>query len=76
MTMRVTSSMGKQVNMVLNIHRTIRLTGDGEKGEGGRGYGGGGKREFIYLSLQLVTTRMTRALRWAATRAILMFHQF
>ena len=40
---------------------TVRLTGDGEKG--GMGYGGG-----------YVTTRMTSALRRAAMRAILMFH--
>ena len=32
--------------MVLNVHRNhIRLIRDGEKG--GRGYGGGGKRETI-----------------------------
>ena len=37
--------------MVLNVHRnrTVRLIRDGE--EGGRGYGGGGEREIIYLSL-------------------------
>ena len=32
------------------------------------------EREIIYLSLHTVTTRMTSALRWAAMRAILMFH--
>ena len=36
------------VNMVLNVHRN-RLIRDGEKG--GRGFGGGGGREIIYLSL-------------------------
>ena len=35
---------------------------------------GGGEREIIRLSLYTVTTRMTSALRWAAMRAILMFH--
>ena len=38
--------------MVLNVHRTVRLIRNGEKG--GRGYGdgwGGGEREIIYLSL-------------------------
>ena len=36
--------------MELNVHRNLW---DGEKGgeKGGRGYGGGGKREIIYLSL-------------------------
>ena len=34
---------------------------------------GGGEREIIYLSLT-VTTRMTSALRWAAMRDSLMFH--
>ena len=36
--------------MVLNVHRTIRLIRDGQKA--GRGYGDGGKREIIYLSLR------------------------
>jgi len=35
--------------MVLNFHRTIRLIRDWEKW--GRGYGGGGERKIIYLSL-------------------------
>ena len=42
------------MNMVLNVHRNIRLIRDGEKGGGGgKRYGGGaGKREIaIYLSL-------------------------
>ena len=54
--------------MVLNVHKTIRLIRDGEK----RGYGGGGERLYTYR--YIVTTRMTSALRWAAMRAILMFH--
>ena len=33
-----------------------------------------GEREIIYLFGYTVTTRMTPALRWAAMRAILMFH--
>ena len=35
--------------MVLNVHRTVRLIRDGEKG--GRGYGGGGRGRLLYLSL-------------------------
>ena len=34
--------------MVFNVHRNIRLNRDREKG--GSEYGGGGKRESIYLS--------------------------
>ena len=37
------------------------------------GYGGGG-RERLYTYRYTVTTRMTSALRGAAMRAILMFH--
>ena len=48
--------------------QTIRLTRDGEK-DGGGGMEGGG-RLYTYT----VTTRMTPALRWAAMKAILMFH--
>ena len=40
---------------------------------GGRGYGGVG-RGRVYAYRYTVTTRMTSALRWAAMRAILMFH--
>ena len=36
--------------MVLNVHRTVRLIRDGEKG-GGAEYMEVGKREIIYLSL-------------------------
>ena len=48
-----------------------RLIRDGEKR--GRGYGGGG-RGRLYTYRWTVTTRMIPALRWAAMRAILMFH--
>ena len=48
---------------------TIRLIRDG--GKGGRGYGDGGEGDYVPIP---VTTRMTPAFRWAATRAILMFH--
>ena len=59
--------------MVLNVHRTIRLIRDGEKGGlGGRGYGGGGR---LYTCCYTVTTRMIPALRLAAVRAILMFQK-
>ena len=45
---------------------TIRLIRDGR-----RGVRGGGES---YTYRYTVTTRMTSALRWAAMRAILMFH--
>ena len=53
---------------------TIRFIMDGEKV--GRGYGGGGGvgRGGLYTYRYTVTTRMTYALRRAAMRAILMFH--
>ena len=56
----------------LTSRETTRLIRDGEKE--GRGYGGGG-RGRLYTYRYTVTTRMTPALRWAAMRAILMFHQ-
>ena len=57
--------------MVLNAHRNIRLIRDGEMGgKGGMEVG----EEGVYTYRYTVTTRMTPALRWAATRAILMFH--
>ena len=34
-----------------------------------------GKREAVIAYRYTVTTRMTPALRWAAMRAILMFHE-
>ena len=50
----------------------MRLIRDGEKGGGGGGMGGGRGRLYTYG--YTVTTRMTSALRWAAMRAILLFH--
>ena len=50
----------------------MRLIRDGEKG--GKRVWRWGEREIIYLSLYTVTTGITSALRWAAIRAILMFH--
>ena len=51
---------------------TVRLIRDGEKG--GRGYAGGGRGSWrLYIYRYTVTTRMTPALRWAATRATLVF---
>ena len=47
------------------------MLGTGRKGV--RGYGGGG-RGRVYTYRYTITTRMTPALRWAAMRAILMFH--
>ena len=51
---------------------TIKLIRDRKKD--GRGYGGGA-RGGLHTYCYTVTTRMTPTLRWAATRAILMFHQ-
>ena len=34
----------------------------------------GAEGDYIYIYRYTVTTRMTSALRWAAMRAILMFH--
>ena len=48
---------------------TVRLIRDG-RGGGGMEVGG----EGIYTYRYTVTTRMTSVLRWAARRAILMFH--
>ena len=53
----------------LTSTETIRLFRDGDKGGGG---GGGGGRLYTYR--YTVTTGMTSALRWAAMRAILMYH--
>ena len=50
----------------------MRLIRDGEKG--GKGYRGGGEGDYTPIATDTVTTRMTSALRWAAMRAILMFH--
>ena len=48
---------------------TMRHIRDGEKGV--RRWG---ERKITYTYHYTVTTRMTSALRWAAMRAILMFH--
>ena len=63
------------LNMVFNFHRNHRAYQGQEEGSGG-GYGGGGweGRGRLYNYRYTVTTRMTPALRWAAMRAILMFH--
>ena len=54
---------------MLNVHRNHKAYwGRGEGGDGG-----GGRRR-LYTYRYTVTTRMTFALRWAAMRAILMFH--
>ena len=45
-----------------------------DREKGGRGYGGGRRGGGFYTYLYTVITRMTPALRWAAMRAILMFH--
>ena len=56
--------------MAFNVHRNnIWLIRDGENGAKG-----GGGRGRLYTYPYTVTTRMTSALRWAAMRAILMFH--
>ena len=56
--------------MVLNVHRNHKAyQGRGEGG--GRGYGGRTRLDTYRFT---VTTRMTSALRWAAVRAILIFH--
>ena len=63
----------KYVNMVLNVHRHHKVyQGRGKVGEGGMEVGEEG--DYIPQYGQTVTIRMTPALRWAATRAILMFH--
>ena len=56
----------------------MRFIRDGEKCVSGGG-GGGGSMEVmgkgrLYTYRYTVTTRMASALRWAAMRAILMFH--
>ena len=50
----------------------MRLIRDEEKG--GRGYGGGGRGRLYIYRYAAVITSITSALRWAAKRAILMFH--
>ena len=60
--------------MVINVHGNRKAYwGRGKVGEGGgRGMEVGGGRLYTYR--YTVTTRMTSALRWAAMRAIIMFH--
>ena len=61
--------------MVLNVHRNHKAyIRDGEMGGGVMEEGGGGGRSYTYQ--YTVTTRMIPALRWAAMRAIFMFHNF
>ena len=57
--------------MVLNVHRNHKAYSG--RGERVKGYGGGW-RGRLYTYRYAVTTRKTSALRWAAMRAILMFH--
>ena len=49
----------------------MRLISDREKGRAGGGVEMGGEGDYIPIT---VTTRMTPALRWAAMKAVLMFH--
>ena len=61
----------------LTSTEAIRLIRDGEKRGGNMevwGGGGGGRGRLYTYRYEAVTTRMTPALRWAAMRAILMFH--
>ena len=66
----VRTSCGQKYTWCLTSTETIRLSRDGEKRGGGYSDGAEGDYTDIYR----VTTRMTSALRWAAMRAILMFH--
>ena len=59
--------------MVLNVHKNHKAyLGGGERGVGYGGAGVVGSRLYTYR--YTVTTRMTPALRWAAMKAILVFH--
>ena len=59
--------------VLITCTETTRLIWDGEKrGEGGMEVGGEGDYNYTYR--YTVTTRMTPALRWAAMRAVFMFH--
>ena len=60
-----------QLIIILTSTETTRPVRDGEKKD--KGVWRWGEREILYLSGN-VTTRMTPTLRWAAMRAILMFH--
>ena len=59
--------------MMLKVTETVRLIRDGEKGGGGKEVWRWGERG-LYTYRYTVTTRMTSALRRAAMRAIVMFH--
>ena len=52
----------------------MTLIRDEEKGGGGRGMEVGAEGGYIYTNRYSVTTRMIPALRWAAMRAVLIFH--
>ena len=61
--------------MVLNIHANCKAY-EGQAEGGGRGLEVVEEGILLlYTYRYTVTTRMTPALRWAVTRAILMFHQ-
>ena len=62
---------GLQWYVVLNVHRNRKVYQG--RGEGGKVCGGGGEGDY-HTCRYTVTTRMTSALRWAAMRAVLMFH--
>ena len=53
--------------LCLTSTETRRLIWDGEKG--GKGYGDGEEGDYIPIATRIIST-----LRWAAMRAILMFH--
>ena len=67
------TELSEKIKCVLKYRwtETIRLIRDGEKGVEGNGGGGSGR---LYTYRYTDITRMTPALRWAALRAILMFH--
>ena len=65
--------INKYVNMVFNVHRNHKAYQLG-RGEGGMEVGRGRASEREIIHIATVTTRMIPALRWAAMRAILMFH--
>ena len=59
------------MRLIRDVDTPVCVCGGGGGGEGG--YGGGWRRR-LYTYRYAVTNRMTPALRWAAMRAILMFH--
>ena len=64
--------------MVLNVHRNHKANYYGREEGGAGGLEVGEEGDYIYIYIYTyrytVTTSMTPALRWAAMRAILMFH--